>query len=341
MPNLPIRLLAGTVFLLTAVALPATAGEVPSRWQQAWPETDFSRVDVDVTQIRSGGVPRDAIPSIDDPRYVALDAVDNLAGTEPVIGITSGGKARAYPLRVLTWHEIVNDTFDGRPLAVTYCPLCNTAVVFDRTVGGEPVEFGVSGMLRNSDLIMYDRASHTWWQQYSGRAIIGEKVGTTLETVPSRLESFARFRERVSAAGLEAEVLVPSDPDMRPYGVNPYVGYDSAAWPFLFNGEVPERVFPMEYVVAVGNRAWSLEVLKDVGTIVEDGLELNWTPGKNSALDTRNIAEGQDIGNITVTRDGADVAYHVTFAFVFFAFTPDGLLTTPLGDRSWPEQDRG
>lgn len=301
--------------------------EVPQRWQQAWPRTDFSRSSVDLAEIRPGGPPKDGIPSIDEPQFLPGSEIRDLAPDEPVISLTIDGDARAYPLRVLIWHEIVNDVVAGIPVAVTYCPLCNTSIVFDRRLDGRTLEFGTTGMLRHSDLVMYDRQTESWWQQFGGDAIVGDLAGRRLALIPSRLESFASFRERASGG----RVLVPNNPDLRAYGTNPYVGYDRAPQPFLYTGELPSQIEPMARVVAVGKEAWALTLVREKGAIEAGELRISWRPGQLSALDTEEISRGMDVGNVVVQRNGEDVPYTVTFAFAFFAFEPDGVLYTRSG----------
>ena len=288
-----------------------------------FPRADFSTAAVDWSEIRSGGPPRDGIPAIDAPSFVSVDAAAAvLAPTEPVIGLVVDGDARAYPLRVLIWHEIANDTVGGRPVAVTYCPLCNTAVVFDRRVDGMVLDFGVTGRLRHSDLLMYDRQTESWWQQFLGRAIAGALTGRELRMVPARLESFANFRARAPGG----KVLAAAGPG-RAYGRNPYRGYDSAAWPFLYDGPAPAGLAPLARVVRVGGEAWSLALLRDRGEILSGDLRLSWSPGQNSAVDAALVAEGADVGNVVVQRRDPgggwrDAAYSVDFAFAFTAFHP-------------------
>jgi hypothetical protein len=312
------------LFVLAA----AHAAQAPAAWVREWPRTDFALRSVNLEEIISGGPPKDGIPAIDHPTFVAASAVEGLADTEPVIGLALNGDARAYPLRILTWHEIVNDTVGGVPVTVTYCPLCNSAIVFERRVDGRLLDFGTTGKLRNSDLVMYDRQTESWWQQFLGVAIVGAMTGKSLRMLPSRLESWARFRARAP----NGRVLVPNDAGLRPYGKNPYVGYDGAARPFLYAGDLPPGIDPMVRVVAVGGEAWSLPLLREKGTIVEGDLVLSWTPGQNSALDARAIAEGRDVGNVVVQRkvgDALEDAVHdVTFAFVFHAFHPGGAIHT-------------
>jgi len=320
-----IRFITGLAlgFVLHGAAMAGPA----ENWAHAWPNTDFSVTAVPLEEIRSGGPGKDGIPSIDNPRFELVGAVTDVpAATEPVITVVIDGDARAYPLRILTWHEIVNDTVGGVPVSVTYCPLCNAAIVFDRRVGGRELDFGTTGNLRMSDLVMYDRQTESWWQQFLGRAIVGEMTGAELTTLPVRLESFERFAARYPTG----KVLVPNDPSMRPYGLNPYAGYDSMPFPFLYDGSMPEGIAPLARVVAVGGTAWSLDYLRSHRRVEQGDLILTWDPGQNSALDTRRIAEGKDVGNVVVQRrstDGLrDVPYDVTFAFVFHAFHPDGTL---------------
>ena len=126
--------------------------------------TDFSHHTVTFDEILSGGVPRDGIPPLDDPKFTSIDDADLwLEDLQPVIAFKINNEARAYPLGILTWHEVVNDVVGGVPVTVTFCPLCNSAMVFDRTLEGRVFDFGVSGNLRNSDLIMWDRQTQTWW----------------------------------------------------------------------------------------------------------------------------------------------------------------------------------
>jgi len=305
----------------------ATAETPPRSWLLEWPATDFSRAAVPFAEILSGGPPKDGIPSIDEPRFVPVADERELEPAEPVIGLFLDGEARAYPLRILTWHEIVNDEVAGRPVAVTYCPLCNAALVFDRTLeDGRVLDFGTTGKLRHSDLVMYDRTTESWWQQFTGEAVVGELTGTLLEMLPARLESWERFAERHP----EGLVLVPNDPRARPYGRNPYVGYDSAPAPFLYRGDLPEGIAPMVYVVAVGDQAWPLERLRRAGRIESGDLVLEWSAGKASALDSDRISEGRDLGNVVAWREGPEgreeAVYDLTFAFAFHAFRPEGRL---------------
>ncbi len=316
--------------LVAALALtPAMAREAPAHWLSEWGGTDFSKASVSFDEIMSGGPPKDGIPAIDDPVFVAAAEVEDLAGTEPVISFFVGDDHRAYPLQILMWHEIVNDTIGGVPVAVTFCPLCNSAVVFDRRVGDAVLDFGTTGKLRNSDLVMYDRQTESWWQQFTGEGIVGTHTGTELRRLASRVESFARFRER---AGADAKVLVPNREGARAYGVNPYGGYDSSRRPFLYSGALPEGIAPLARVVVVDGEAWSLDLIREAGRYERGDLVITWEAGQNSALDSRSIADGRDIGNVVVQRAGTDgledVAHDISFAFAFHAFHPEAPIHT-------------
>ena len=316
--------------LVAALSLPPSeAREAPSHWLYEWGETDFSKASIEFDEIMSGGPPKDGIPAIDNPVFVTAAEIDHLADTEPVISVLLGGEHRAYPLQILMWHEIVNDTAGGVPVSVTFCPLCNSAVVYDRRVDDAVLDFGTTGKLRNSDLVMYDRQTESWWQQFTGEGIVGVHTGTVLKRLPSRVESFARYRER---AGGEALVLVPEREGARSYGTNPYGGYDSSARPFLYRGDLPEGIAPLARVVVVEDEAWSLDLIRDAGRYERGDLVITWEAGQNSALDSSTIADGRDIGNVVVQRNGGggleDVPYDISFAFAFHAFHPDAPIHT-------------
>lgn len=318
--------------LATVLTLPAlgmgmalASSHAPSGWLDEWPNTDFSKQDVDYAEIISGGPPKDGIPAIDRPKFKPIANITNISDTEPAIVFSHNGQTKAYPLSIMMFHEIVNDTIGDMAIAVTYCPLCNAAIVFNALHNGQHLTFGTTGKLRNSDLVMYDRQSESWWQQFSGKAIVGEKTGEVLEMLPARIESFALIKNQYP----NAQVLIADRGfARRAYGTNPYVGYDTSISPFLFMGELPKDINPMMRVVVVEGKAWTLPLLVKNKTIKFENLIIRWVAGQNSALDTRKIADGRDVGNISVQTLGksglVDVAHHVTFAFVFHAFHPDG-----------------
>jgi hypothetical protein len=319
------RRFAWSFVSLMLAAAPAAAQ--PEHWRLEWPDTDFTRHSVAFDEIIPGGPPKDGIPAIDDPAFEPA-AASGLPDNEPVIGLSIDGDARAYPLRILIWHEIVNDVVGDVPVAVTYCPLCNTGIVFDRRVDGQILEFGTTGKLRKSDLVMYDRTTESWWQQFLGQAIVGELTGTELAMLPSRLESFGNFKERAPGG----RVLVAPDGSPRTYGLTPYAGYDTAPAPFLYHGPLPLGIAPLARVVRVGDQAWSLDLVRTRAPFEAGDLRFTWEPGQSSALDASVIAEGTDVGNVVVGRKTAsgweDAVYSVDFAFAFAAFYPEGTLHT-------------
>jgi hypothetical protein len=271
-------------------------------------QTDFSRASVDLGEFLGGGPPKDGIPAVDSPRYESIAAArDWLSDQPPVISVSIGDEARAYPLAILMWHEIVNATVGGTPVVVTFCPLCNTALVFERELDGVTYDFGTTGNLRFSDLVMYDRQTESWWQQATGEAIVGELTGTRLTFLPAQIVSLADFQ----AAYPEGIVLSRETGFDRSYGRNPYVGYDRIDEnPFLFDGVLDGRLPPKERVVTVGEGdaavAFPYSELRTVGvasaTVGGDEVVVFWAPGTASALDGPTIDEGADIGATGVFR---------------------------------------
>lgn len=310
-----------SITLIAAVLTTAPAIAQVAFWENEWPITDFEKSNVDFIDILSGGPPKDGIPAIDSAQFVTMESTD-IPLREPVVTIEiEGATPRAYPLRYLTWHEIVNDEIGGVPLAVTYCPLCNSEIVFDRRLDGQLLTFGVSGKLRNSNLIMFDRETESWWQQFGGDAIVGAYTGKKLTKVVSWTESLEDFTQR------NPEGLIMAQPEgfRRQYGQNPYDGYDSSARPFLYNGDPPPfGIEPLARVIQVGNLAWPMERLRDSEVIEEAGFRIEWRAGMASALDGRVIANSRDIGSIRVfDTQGNPVSHEVVFAFALDAFLGD------------------
>jgi hypothetical protein len=263
---------------------------------------------VDLDEIISGGPPPDGIPPIDNPRFQPVAAVEWLSDRQPVIAVDIDGDARAYPLQILTWHEIANDEVGGVPVAVTYCPLCNTPVVWERpVVEGKVTTFGTSGKLYRSNLVMYDRATDSYWPQVTGQAVTGPLTGRTLELVPAQIVSFGDFR----AAHPEGKVLSHDTGFDRPYGTNPYPGYDRTNDPFLFQGDVDPRLAPATRVlgVAVGDEAVAFPYggLRKAGggrmaavneEVGGEPVLVVWKPGTLSALDEETIENSRDVGAV-------------------------------------------
>jgi hypothetical protein len=278
--------------------------ETPPRGAAAEFSTDFSKHTVSYAEIISGGPPKDAIPAIDKPVFVNVNEANSwLKPVEPVILVEVGEEARAYPLQILIWHEIVNDTIGDLPLAVTFCPLCNTAIAFVRTFDGQVLDFGTTGRLRYSNLIMYDRQTETWWQQADGEAIAGEYAGSQLDFYPAVIISWQEFM----SAHPDGSVLSRETGYNRSYGQNPYAGYDDVNNPpFLYDGpQTPGVLPPVARVLtvdlsgeAVAYPYETLEKIRVVNEIVGDQpIAVFWASGTASALDTGVIASGRDVGS--------------------------------------------
>ncbi len=289
---------------------------------------DFPTPLIDPDEVRSGGPPPDGIPPIDEPIYERADEVDWLAAEEPVLSLTIDSTTRAYPLRVMTWHEIVNDTLAGVPVAVTYCPLCNSGVAFERHVEGEVLTFGTSGRLYQDNLVMYDRQTESLWPQLTGRASIGVKTGTQLTAIPLGTVAWTDFL----AAHPDAEVLSQDTGFAREYGSNPYTGYDEPDGDLLFDlgDDLDDRLPTKERVVGISAESADIAYLRSAlvgGDPVQidvdgDPVVLWHESGQASALDTREISEGADVGTVGVfSRKVA--GQELTFHRVGNGFTDD------------------
>ncbi|MEX2210359.1 MAG: DUF3179 domain-containing protein [Gaiellaceae bacterium] len=307
----------------------ASSPEGPPAGLAAGWETDFSKHSVPFDEFMSGGPGKDGIPAVDEPQLVATSKVGFLADREPVIELVVDGEARAYPIQVLIWHEIVNDVVGGVPVAVTFCPLCNTSIVFDRRLDGRTLDFGTTGNLRNSDLVMYDRQTESWWQQFGGEALVGELTEATLEQLPSRVVAWEAFRREHP----DGRVLSRDTGHTRSYGENPYSGYDSVDSPPFFpaRNSDDDRLPPKERVVLVERGGETVvvpfSVLRERNVVeIEVGgeeLTVRWRAGVSSSLDDDSVAGGRDVGTAEVLRDGELVPFDQPFWFAVAAFRPD------------------
>ena len=265
--------------------------------------TDFSQHSVSYLEIQSGGPSKDGIPAIDFPEFISVEDADEwLADVEPVIFVQVGEDARAYPIQILIWHEIVNDTVGDLPLTITFCPLCNTAIVFEREVDGQILDFGTTGRLRNSNLIMYDRQTENWWQQATGEVIVGDMLGTQLTLYPASIIAWGNF----ATAFPDGSVLSKETGFPRQYGRNPYYGYDDINnSPFLFRGDTPGQLAAMERVLALELNgetvAYAYSTLSDLQVVHDqvggEEIIIFWVEGTASALDISRISDGRDIGS--------------------------------------------
>lgn len=286
---------------ISVTALPTI--EPPPDGARAQFKTDFSKHSVPYSEIFSGGPPKDGIPSIDNPKFVAVAEADQwLKPIEPVILLQIGDEARAYPLQILIWHEIVNDVVGGTPVLVTFCPLCNTAITFDRRFDGRVFDFGTTGRLRYSNLIMYDRQTESWWQQAGGDAIAGEYTGQQLTFLPVSIIAWADFKINFP----NSKVLSRDTGYDRNYGRNPYFGYDDVNNPpFLYRGpETPALLRPVARVLTIDLNAdpvaYPYTVLSNTHVINDSvggqAIVVLWQGGTASALDQVTVAGGRDVG---------------------------------------------
>jgi hypothetical protein len=257
---------------------------------------------IDMERVVSGGPPPDGIPSIDRPRFHQTGDVTFLSDREPVVAVEVNGDARAYPVQILTWHEIVNDTIGGEPVSVTYCPLCNSAIAYDRRLGDRVLDFGTSGKLYNSALVMYDRQTESLWSHFSAEAIAGLLTGEALDRHPAPMVGWAEWRD----ANPDGLVLSRETGHVRDYGRNPYSGYDDIGQsPFLFDGEADGRLPAMTRVVGLRDGADAVAVQLDalledgvIETLLGDEEVVVWAkPGTASALDSSSIPDGRDVGS--------------------------------------------
>ncbi len=302
-----------------------------------WSKTDFCQHSVPLSEFQAGGPPPDGIQPIDNPTFVGQEAGDEWLGAEwPVIAFEHNEEARAYPLAILLLHEIVNDEIGDQPIAVTYCPLCNAAIVFDRQVDGQVLDFGTTGNLRNSDLVMYDRQSQSWWQQLTGEAVVGDFTGTQLDFLSSRTIAWEDFKERYP----EGEVLSRDsgiDRYRDLYGQNPYPGLDSSSVS-PFGATTDERLEAMERVVAVEleeqpvaypfSQLAELRVVND--EVADTAIVVFWQSGVRSALDSSNIENSRDVGSTAVYRRTVDDQ-----VLTFEALDEEGIYTDQETGSRW------
>jgi hypothetical protein len=274
---------------------------------------------VDPNKILSGGPPKDGIPSIDNPKYVTVDEADEwIADNELVLAIIYKGVKRVYPLQIMVWHEIVNDDIAGDPLLITYCPLCGSGIAFERTLNGEEVEFGTSGKLYNSNLVMYDRMTNTYWTQIGGQAIVGELTGMKLTPVSIETVVWRDWK----AVHSNSEVLSQETGFIRPYGRDPYGSYYEDSLLFFPVEESDDRIHPKTVIFGIEVdgvfKAYREDDLKELGEI-ED------TVGGVNVKVERDEA---GIVKISNQDTGTEIVKERDFWFAWYAFHPETELYT-------------
>ena len=262
--------------------------------------TDGVRHSIPLEEILSGGPPQDGILPIDNPKFISSNEADEwLTDEEPGIAFSRGDTHRFYPYQIMVWHEIVNDTIEGERVLVTYCPLCLTGFVLDPVVKGERVEFGVSGKLWKSNLVLYDRKTDSLWSQVLAEGIVGEMTGTKLTILSSDQMRYGNWKKKF----LQGEVLSRNTGSFKPYGDSPYGGYFDAI-PFVLSlaDTNDDRLAPEAFVFGIVvngmAKAYSTETVKAQGTI-EDSFEgmdfiLRYDPELDVVRIYKKDAEGKE-----------------------------------------------
>lgn len=269
---------------------------------------------VDPDKLTSGGPPKDGIPSIDKPKYVTVKEADAwIQDNELILAIQHKGITRVYPLQIMVWHEIVNDVIGGDPMLITYCPLCGSGIAFERKINGEEVEFGVSGKLYNSNLVMYDRKTDSYWTQIDGEAIIGELTGEKLKAVSIDTVVWRDWKEAAS----DSEVLSQDTGFNRSYGRDPYGSYYEDSFIFFPLENEDDRIHPKTVIFGIEvngvYKAYREDDLKEKDVIEDE-------------IDGRKIkVERSEAGVVTITDVAADeeIVKERDFWFAWYAFHPD------------------
>ena len=285
---------------------------------------------VDPEKIVSGGPPMDGIPSIDDPKFTTVEKADEwIEDNELVLGLIHNGTKRVYPLQVMVWHEIVNDKIKGEPVLVTYCPLCGSGIAYERIINGEEVEFGTSGKLYNSNLVMYDRKTNSYWTQIDGLAVVGELTGT--ELVPLSIDTVVWRDWRANHP--DSEVLSKDTGFDRPYGNVPYGNYYEDSYLIFPVENSDDRIHPKTVVFGIEiNGTFKAYREED---LIEQPIIEDTVNGNNLKV------ERDDAGIVTITNldTGDKIVKERNFWFSWYAFHPDTQLYLPEGEKLPPSKE--
>jgi hypothetical protein len=258
--------------------------------------TDGIKHTVPLEEIMSGGPPKDGIPSIDDPKFVSAENVDYLDQDSPGISVSLDGVNKFYPYSILVWHEIVNDKINGRRILVTYCPLCRSGVVYDPVVQVERVEFGTSGKLWQSNLVMYDRKTDSLWSQILGEAIKGKLAGEKLEKIPSEITKFGEWKQEFS----KGKVLSQDTGFSRDYNGTPYGNYHKTESTMFPTKSDDARLNKKELVIGIvvdgKARAYHPPAIKQVGKVTEEFQGKTIVAEYNKNLESVRIYEQTEAG---------------------------------------------
>lgn len=254
---------------------------------------------VPLDEIVSGGPPKDGIPSIDDPKFISIAEADKLLkDSEPGIAVSMEDVNRFYPFQILVWHEIVNDTINGKRILVTYCPLCLSGIVFDPVVKGEGVEFGTSGKLWNSNLVMYDRKTESLWSQILGEAIVSEMIGTQLKILPSDMIKYGDFKK----LNPDGAVLSRDTGATRFYGQDPYGDYYTTPGIYFSVSKKDDRLNDKDFILGIvingKAKAYLPEAVKKAGEIIDQFEGKTIVARYEKAIDAVRIFEKQADGTV-------------------------------------------
>ncbi|MCW8907277.1 MAG: DUF3179 domain-containing protein [Sedimenticola sp.] len=275
---------------------------------------DPTRTLVPVDEIHSGGPPRDGIPSIDRPRFLEVDEKGIPEAGDPVLGLVRDGEAKAYPIAIMNWHEIVNDRIAGEPVVITYCPLCGSGVAFSARVEGNTLEFGVSGLLYNSDVLLYDRKTESLWSQLLARAISGQMRGSELKVLPMMVTSWEEWQRLYP----DTRVLSRETGYQRDYDRDPYAGYQDSEGVYFPVSRRDPRFHPKELVygleIAGQFKAYPVSRLSMAGPGAADRfagehLDLRFNPSTGSLR--------------ILDRQGNELPVIRSFWFAWYAFHPE------------------
>lgn len=269
---------------------------------------------VPIAEIHHGGPPRDGIPAIDEPVFITTAETDFLTPDARVLGVALGDESRAYPIGIMNWHEIVNDRVGGKHLAVTYCPLCGSGMAFSAEVSGRRLNFGVSGLLYNSDMLLYDRETQSLWSQLKAQAVTGPLKGTRLKAIPLAHTSWADWRKRHP----RTLVLSRDTGYQRDYGRDPYAGYTDRRGLYFPVSRQDPRYHPKERVLGITidgrHKAYPFAELSRGSGEMRDRLG---GPELTIRYDSRHqTADALDV-------NGQPIPAVITFWFAWYAFHPE------------------
>ena len=311
---LPAEPLHGTDSALSVLEADS-ADHIPSFLKRSFPDTDFSTADPALQNALSGGPPKDGIPALTDPEFIPITAFDR-ADTIQAIVMKDDEQIKVYPYNILNWHEIVNDTVAGVPVAITFCPLCGSAIVFDRTLpDGTVTTFGVSGGLLESNMIMYDRSTESLWQQSTGKGLAGEHVGAELSLVTFQLMSIGDIKERWP----DALVLSENTGHIRAYGRNPYSGYDEDNDQFIFAPSSLDARFPAKEIMVVFR--------VDETAVATPWLAFADGTEKEAVVGEETVTLKKEAGELTITDStGKEIPFYFEMWFSFAVQHENGVV---------------